>query len=258
MGATRSKWRGNQLAFYDGTTYETVRPIAPTYFFDDFLNLYLQTAAAGVVGWTAKDTSGAGATFEVIVANQSGGVLKLELDEAKNEKEEAGIYWGDALNFNLSNGPIFEARVAIHTAPTDQAEIYLGLANAYVEGPIIEADAGPTKHAFFAFDAGISAGLVPACCTDDATIDTPVAGGATTTGITAFSLDAYHVLRIDCTNYADVKFYVDGVGVLASTTFAVNTNANVMLQPFLMAHKETGAGDGVIYIDYVRVWQATR
>jgi hypothetical protein len=129
MGATRYKTRASQSVFYDGTTYETVRPVSPIYFFDDFLNLYLQTAAAGVVGWTKKHTAGTGTVLEAIVANQSGGVLKLEIDEAKNEKHEAGIYWGDALNFNLSNGPIFECRAAIHTAPTLQTEIYFGLAN---------------------------------------------------------------------------------------------------------------------------------
>jgi len=103
------------------------------------------------------------------------------------------------------------------------------------------------------FRRGYQRRLVPAIATDDATIDTPVAGGATTTGITAFALDAFHVFRIDCTTLADIKFYVDGVSVLGSTTFSLATNANVMVQPFLMCHKETSAGDGELYIDYVRV-----
>jgi hypothetical protein len=33
---------------------------------------------------------------------------------------------------------------------------------------------------------------------------------------------------------------------------------NVVVQPFLMAHKETSAGDGVIYFDYVKAYQLSR
>jgi hypothetical protein len=36
MGQTQTKWRGNQLAFEDGTTHETVKPVAPRVLIEDF------------------------------------------------------------------------------------------------------------------------------------------------------------------------------------------------------------------------------
>jgi hypothetical protein len=242
--STKAKWVNGILTFYDGTTFETPEPLAPVVFYDDFLNTQLNTAASGVVGWTARDTSAIGTTVEAIRANQPCGVVTLELD-SQAEKQEAGIYWGDALNFNLDKGPIFEARVAVRLTGTLQTEMYFGLANAYVEGPIVEADAGPTVHAFFCFDAG----LTPAIYTDDTSNDVD----GTATGVTAVE-GAFNIYRIDCTNIADVKFYIDGVGVGTGTTHDMSTGTNVVVQPFFMVHKETGAGLGKLDIDYCRVW----
>jgi hypothetical protein len=243
--ATKSKWVNGILTFFSGSTFETVEPLAPITFYDDFVNTQLRTAATGVEGWTVKHTTTLGTPVEAIRANQPGGVVTLEVDGGQNEKEEAGIYWGDALNFNLDKGPIFEARVAVRLTGTGQTEMYFGLANAYVEGPIIEADAGPTVHAFFAFDAN----LTPAIYTDDTTTDTD----GTATGVTAVE-GAFNIYRIDCTNVADVKFYIDGVGVGTGTTHDLSASSNVMTQPFFMVHKETSTGVGKLDIDYVRVW----
>lgn len=232
------------------STHETLRiEGAAVEFVEDFLNTDINVAAAGVCGWTKKDTSGAGDTYEAIVANQPGGVLKLELDEGQNEKEEAGLYFGDALNFNLDKGVVFECRATIHTAPTVQSEIYFGLANAYVEGPIAEADAGPTIHALFCFDGA----LTPTLHTDDTSND----NDAVATGVTEVA-DTYSIFRIDASDVSDVKFYIDGARVGSGTTFDMSTGANVVVQPYLFAHKETGAGDGVVYFDYVKVWQLSR
>lgn len=242
---------GNQYTrIFDTVTHETVNIInGKVAFVDDFISTDFMVAASGVMGWTKKDTSAAGDTYEAIVANQPGGVMKLELDEGQNEKEEAGIYFGDALNFNLDKGVIFECRAAIHTAPTLQSEIYFGFANAYVEGPIAEADAGPTIHAFFCYDGA----LTPTIHTDDTSND----NDAVATGVTSV-LDTYEIFRIDCIDPASVKFYIDGARVGSATTFDMSTGANVVVQPFLFAHKETSAGDGVVYIDYVKMWQLGR
>ncbi len=241
MGSTKAKWRNNILTYFDAGSYETTLPVAPILFYDDFNNTVLQTAAAGVVGWTLKDTGGG---TEAVVANQHGGVYSLNLD-ATNEKQEAGMYWGDALNWNLDKGPIIEIRAAVHTAPTSQAEIYFGLANAYVEGPIAEADAGPTVHAFFAFDGS----LVCKIFTDDASTD----NDAVLTGTTC-TLDQFYIFRIDATVITDVKFYIDGNAVATSTTFDMSNGSNVVTQPFIMVHKETEVGVGSLYVDYVKIW----
>jgi hypothetical protein len=238
---------GNQYTrIYDPATHETkeIRG-AKIALVDDFLGTQIMTAAAGVFGWTLKDTANA---TEAILANQGGGVVALSLTNA-NEKQEAGIYQGDALNFNMDKGVIFEARVAVHTAPTDQAEIYFGLANAYVEGPISEADAGPTVHAFFCFDGD----LVCLVFTDDAATD----NNQKATGVTVVE-DAFHVLRIEVLSVTDVRFYIDDVRVAASTTFGMSNGTNVVVQPFLICHKEAGAGVGAAYVDKVSIWQLER
>lgn len=240
---------GQYTRIYDISTHETIEILnAKVKFVDDFLNTTIFTTTEHGP-WLKKDTSAAGATFEDIVADQSGGVMKLELDEGQNEKEEAGIYFGDGLTFNLDKGVIFEARAAIHTTPTLQSEIYFGLANAYVEGPIAEADAGPTVHAFFCFDGA----LTPTIHTDDASTD----NNAIATGVTEV-LDTYSIFRIDASDLTSVKFYIDGARVGSATTFVMTNGANVVVQPFLMAHKETSAGDGVVYVDYCKVWQLAR
>jgi hypothetical protein len=243
--STKSQWANGILTFYDGSTFETADPLAPVVFYDDFLNTNIRTAATGIEGWTLKDTSVAGTVVMAIRANQHGGVATLELDGTQNEKQEAGMYGGDARNWNIDKGPIFEARVAVRLTGTGQTEMYFGLANAYVEGPIIEADAGPTVHAFFAFDAN----LTPALYTDDASTDTD----GTATGITAVE-GTFNIYRIDFTDAADVKFYIDGVRVGAATTHVMTNGTNVTLQPFFMVHKETSTGVGKLDIDYVRVW----
>jgi hypothetical protein len=239
----KAAWRNGILTFYDANTHERVLPLAPLVFVDDFLSTDLMVAASDVRGWTKKDT-GVGNVPAAILANQHGGVVQMGLD-ATNEKQEAGLYMGDALNWNLDKGPIIEIGAAIHTTPTGQAEIYFGLANAYVEGPIAEADAGPTVHAFFCFDGALACKIF----TDDTSND----NDAVATGVTVVE-DALHIFRIDATNPADVKFFIDGVQVAPATTFDMSTGANVVLQPFIMVHKETGTGLGVLYVDFVRIW----
>jgi len=54
MGQTREKWRAGQVAFYDGTTQETVKPVSPVVLFDDFFG----TAVNGDL-WSQEDTNNA-------------------------------------------------------------------------------------------------------------------------------------------------------------------------------------------------------
>lgn len=235
----RGKWNTGILSFYDTYTHETTLPCAPVVFGDDFLS-QLKTNI-----WTAKDTSAAGTTVEALLADGINGVLRLALD-ATNEKQEAGVHWNNERNFVLSQGPIIEIRAAVHTLPTDQAEIYFGFAGDYVEGPIAEADAGPVEHIFFAFDGSGACKVF----TDDTSTD----NDAVATGVTVLA-DAYHIFKIDCTTPTDVRFYIDGAAVATGTTFTVNAVAALKLQPFIFCHKETGTGLGELYVDYVRIWQ---
>lgn len=233
--AFRASWKNKFLRFFESTTQESV-PVAPVMFYDDFLAA-LQTTNL----WTAKDT---GAATEALLADGDNGVLALLLTNA-NEKQEAGVYWNDERPFKLDHGPNIEIRAALHTLPTDQAEIYFGLAGDYVEGPIAEADAGPAEHLFFCADGS---GAIKIFTDDTATDNNAVA-----TGVTLVA-DEYAVFRIDCTDPTNILFYINGTRVASGTTFSANATPTLALQPFLICHKEAGAGVGGLYVDYVRVW----
>ena len=244
MGQTGAKWRNNQLAFYDKTTFETVKPIAPIVLYDDFLGTVINTDL-----WTVAD-AGAGAT--TIAAS----VITLTT-LVNGATDENGVYAKDNNAFNLDKGPIFECRLALNVAPTIGTEIIFGLFNdVYTTGAgRILVASELLCYAAFGFYTTVGAGLIPVIRTDD----TGTNSGVVSTAITAVALNAYHVYRIDCTNVADVKFYIDGVGVATGTTFNMSTGAAVMVQPMVIAQKVgIDAGLGIALIDYIRVWQATR
>ena len=249
MGSTKAKWRANQLAFYDGSTYETTLPLAPFYWIDDFVT-DAQIKAAGVPGWTVVDTSLAGDTTPIQVADISCGAFQVMLD-TDDEEEESGLHMNDQREINLDNGPIIEFRIKASTLATALAELYFGVAGDYVKGTVVAADQGPLIHSFFVMDGS---GIVT-IHTDDTENET--AAGGIATGITVLAT-AYHVYRIDFTNVADVKFYIDGAGVATTTTFNMSQGTAVKVQPYIMCYKSAGAGVGTLEIDYVRIWQATR
>lgn len=243
MPSIKSRWVNQLLEFFKSTTMETVLPVAPVSMYDDFMVLDAYTAADNSAGlWTLKDTAGGS---ETITADAGNGILALALTAA-GEKQEAGITRGDQRQWILNRGLIFEARAAAVVLPTDQAELYFGLAGDYVEGPIAEADAGPAEHMFFCLDGS---GAVKIFTDDGTTNNDAIATGVTLTAGT------YAIFRIDASDPTSVKFYINGARVAASTTFNMNATPALALQPFAMAHKEAGAGVGTLGIDYIRVWQ---
>lgn len=248
MGATKAKWRANQLAFYDGSTQETVLPVAPFYWIDDFVT-DAQIKAAGVPGWTVVDTSVGGDTTPVQVADISCGAFSLKLAAGSDEEEESGLHMNNQRELDLDKGPIIEFRVKASTLPTLLSEIYFGVAGDYVKGELAAADNGPLIHACFMLDGS---GIVTIHTDDDGGED----NNAVATGVTVLAT-AYHIYRIDFTDITDVKFYIDGVGV-GTAGLSMANGLNIKVQPYLMCYKSAGLGAGVLEIDYVRVWQATR
>jgi hypothetical protein len=221
-----------------------VRPVAPIYFYDDFLG----TAINGDV-WTKIDV-GAGST-----AIGSSAITVTQ--NVAGATDENGIYMTNDKPFNMDKGPIFETRMAVSVAPTIGSEIIFGLMKDSLTpgaGRILLADE-LLVYAMFGFYLTVGAGLIPVIRTKDAGANS----GIVSTGVTAFSLSAYHIFRIDCTTPSNIKFYVDGVGVATTTTFNVSNAANVMVQPILTSQKVgADAGLGTALFDYVKIWQATR
>jgi len=246
MGATTADWRGNQLYFRDGTTYETVKPIAPIVLYDDFLGTVLNTDI-----WTDLDLNSATTTAPAL------SIFKCEIGQV-NENAAAGLYGKDDKPWNIDKGLIFECRLAIHTAPTLLTEIGFGVMNdSYGAGSqaFLTADE-VAKYAFFGLYTTVGAGLVPVIRTDDGT----AVSGIVSTGKTLV-LDTYYVFRIDFTSSAAVKFYIDGVEMASTTTFKMNTAANLTVQPWIVVYKASDVGTaaaGEFYLDYVKIWQATR
>lgn len=234
----KGSWANGILRFFESTTHESCLPVAPVVFNEDFLGQALDAT----INWTLKDT---GAATETLVEDGASGICALTLTNA-DEKQEAGIYQNDKRAFVLNQGLVAEFRIRAAVLPTGQAELYFGLAGDYVEGPIAEADAGPAEHIFFCLDGS---GAIKIFTDDTATDNDAVA-----TGVTLVNTD-WAVCRIDCTTPTDIKFYINGNQVAASTTFTANAVPALALQLYAIAHKEAATGVGTLYIDYVRAWQ---
>jgi hypothetical protein len=233
---------GNQYGrVYNGTTHETLRiegaSIVKT---DDFHGAIVDTNQ-----WTEVET--ANATKAIAL-----GLLTYTLTNA-NEAQDAGIYSVD-IPFNIDKGVIMEARVRVSVLPTVTSEVQILLQNdAFVSDSQRIAGADEVgKHMGFVMNGASAAGTI-VIYTDDATVD----NNAVATGVTIAATSTY-VFRIDASTSSSVKFYINGVRVAASTTFKLNSAANLLVMPLVMAIKHDGAGLGAIIVDYVKVWQLSR
>ncbi len=253
--AIRAQKTDKYYRIYQSTTGETVDVWAPTVFYDDFLGEQLNdyTAADASNGkWLAKITGAAPPTVTVVADSAltgAGGWARCALT-ADDQKQEAGLYFGDQRCFNLGREPVFEAYINPSTLPAQESEMWIGMGGDYIEGTIVTD--GPAEHAFFVLDG--SGAIV--IYTDDTVND----NNGVATGVTLVNTD-WACLRIDFADPSSVKFYINGNRVAATTTFdleAVHGTATLALQPFLWCHKEsTGAetSGGTLNVDYVRIWQ---
>ena len=239
--STKSKFIGGILTFFDKSNYESVLPVAPCRFYDDFLGTDIMIDETGSNGpWTPIDVSSSGNSTPLIAADVANGVARLPLD-ATNEAQESGLYWGDQRPLVLNQGLIFECGLALQTLPTGTAEAVWGLAGDY------NADADTVAEGiWFKADGG---GLV-VCEADDTSNEVD----DETTGITLVATE-FHVFRIDCRVITDIRFFIDGVAVATDETFDASTVAALALQPYFHLAKASGTGVGTVDVDYVRVWQ---
>lgn len=244
MGRTSCKYdwheTGKQV-FYDNSTFETLLAMYPVSFYDDFAggDLVIPASASAESGckWTKMIVGAAPPTVAKSADVVNAHVLCSLTADA--QKQDAALHWDDQLSLSIAQGAIFETRLSLTTLPTLNSVASFGLWGAW-------ADGGSAYRVGFEVPAG---GLVT-CESDDNATDTP---GATTTTLVA---GAYNIFRIDCTTQTDIKFYIDGVRVAASTTFAnAASAANSKCQPHLGLYKASGAGLGVMSVDYVKCWQ---
>jgi hypothetical protein len=242
--ATKCKYNwhdtGRQV-FFDGSTYETLHGMYPVSFYDDF------TGADVVIPATGADESGCKWTKKIVgaapptvgrIADGVNSIIECAMTSA-SQKQDAAIHMDDELGFSIAQGAIFECRLNLSVLPTLNGVASWGLWGAW-------ADGGSAYRV--GFEAAAS-GAITCECDDNAT-DT-----ATASGVTVLTTD-WKIYRIDCTTQADIKFFIDGVRVAASTTFNnAASAANSKSQPHVGLYKASGAGLGKIQLDYVKVLQ---
>lgn len=235
-------WQGTgRQVFYSGLTYETLLAQYPVSFYDDFLGAGLVIPASGSaesgVVWSKKIVGAAPPTVAVL-ADTVNGIAQCALT-ATSEKQDAALHMDDQLCFTIAQGAIFECRLALSTLPTGNGVASWGLWGNW-------ADGGSAYRV--GFEAAGSGAIT--CESDDNATDTSAASGITVTA------GQYNIYRIDCTNQSAIKFFIDGVQVATSTTFAnAASAANSKCQPHIGMYKASGTGVGTIALDYVKVWQ---
>lgn len=228
---------GNILSIIEETTHGSLYPYAPVRLKEDFQGQALDTTNGP---FAYRDTAGGA---EAIVADAANGVLGLSLTSA-NEAQLAGIDQADQLTWVLNQNLIFEARVKVSVLPTTGSVICIGLCDNH--NAAVDTVA---KSLWFRLD-GATGGLITVEC-DDGTTET----SKVTTGVTLTTAD-WAILRIDCSNPADVKFFINGNRVAASTTFNANATPTAPLQIVARVGKEAiGTSVGTLQVDYLSAWQ---
>jgi hypothetical protein len=109
----------------------------------------------------------------------------------------------------------------------------------------IGAASPAAAYALFVLDGS---GAAVIYTNDGVTVTGPIATGYTQI------VDQSGVGRIDFTNPANVKFYLNGTRVCAATTFDLSAVVATW-QPMFGPWKDVDASVGTIDIDYVRIWQ---
>ena len=242
MGRTNCEYNwhktGKQV-FYDSSTFETLHAMYPVYFHDDFSgsDVVIPTSAQSGCKWV----------YEGVGTNDTGaklgdgvnGMVQLYIDNV-SEPKTAGINMNDELMFSIAQGLIFEARVTMSVMPDGAgARGIFGMGGNWV------AEGAAHRVGFEILPDGVINAEE-----DDAVTDTPGS-----TGVTAVA-GTYNIFRIDCTTQTDIKFFIDGARVAASTTFAnASTGGNLKMQPYFDATATTGTKLATMLVDYVKIWQ---
>jgi len=247
---TRSKYRSSILTFYDdAASFETVLPMAPLQFFEEFIGAGhtagIPAAGSPTAGYPwVKKIVGAAPPTVALISNASGGQVQLALT-ATSEKQDAALYWNDNLAIDVTKKAVWEARAALTVAPSAAGvQMVMGLAAAWIDGP-------DNNVKYLEFGATANANLLVR--SQDGTTQNSIA--ASSAG-SAVSLDTnFHVFRISAEDPTDVAFYLDGARVNANGSVAyAATGANAILQPYFAVYKPSGTGVATLVVDKVDIW----
>lgn len=246
---TRSIFRNGIQTYFESKTFETVMPMAPLQFADDFIgaghSAGVPAAGSPTAGYPwVKKIVGAAPPTVALISNATGGQLQLALT-ATSEKQDAVLYWNDNLAVDVTKGAVWECRAALTVPPSAAGvQAVFGLAAAWIDGPD-----NNVKYLEFGCTANNSL-LVRS---QDGTTQSSIA--AASAGV-AVTLDTnFHVFRIDASDVTDVGYYFDGNRVNASKSIGyAATGANAILQPYMAVYKPSGTGVATLVADKVDLW----
>ena len=246
---TRAQYRSGIQTFYDDATFETVMPLAPMLFADEFIgaghSAGIPASGAPVAGYPwVKKIVGAAPPTVALVSNASGGQVGLTLT-ATSEKQDATLYWNDNLSVDATKVATFEARAALSVAPSAAGvQMVMGLAAAWIDGP-------DNNTFYMEFGATANSSLLLRS-KDGVTTNSIAAIGAAG----AAALDtAFHTFRISAENINDIAFYLDGYRLNAAGSISFKaTGANAILQPYMAVYKPAGTGVATLLVDKVDLW----
>lgn len=202
-------------------------------YFEDFFGL---AAAITNREWDVVDV---GAATEAEVADTHGGEFALTLTSA-SEAQDAVLYHGDQLNFDITKLKRFACRLKVSAEPGTLAVAVWGMASAH------DLDKDTVAfHAWFRLQASL-----------DLLVENDDDGSVTSDDndtLIDLVVGVYHLFEIDFSDLSDVKFYVDGIRQLASTTFDLSA-ASTKLQPYFSLDKPASESSlGAITVDWVRI-----
>jgi hypothetical protein len=207
-------------------------------YFDDFIgaSATIPASADPATPWLIVDTSSSGTP--TYVRNASNAVLTLA---STSEVENVCLAHGDALSFDIDQIQQVEMRVKIGAAFTSGSELVFGVASARND-----TTDSVTANAWFKM-VGASSTTLVYCESDDGTTDKDDISSGVTLGTT------FKRFVIDFSGgKSNVKFYIDGQRVAASTTFDMSAYSSG-LQPLIQLQKAANTNVDAVTIDYVEI-----
>lgn len=206
---------------------------------DDFLGHGELPASQSDSDWLVDDTSSAGTPTYTKGGVNGEATLAFS---ATSEIQNVCLHHGDDLNFDIDLLQRVEMRVKMGQAALDATtQVAFGLASARNDA----IDSIAQAALFRVIGADSTTAVVVE--TDDGTNDNnDVATGKTL-------INAYKRFVIDFTGgKSDVKFYIDGERVAASTTFDMS-NYSAGLQPIVQIQKTADTNTDSVVVDYVKI-----
>jgi len=253
MSKTRAKYNWFNTGFpvvYDKVTQESLIPMFPIMFYDDFLGADVaipsSTGAECGCKWAKVIVGGAPPTVTK-GADELNGTAVLALTNT-DEAQIAALSWNNQESLSLERGLIFETRLTFSVLPltgTEHVQAVFGLAGEH--NAVLDS-----VDCFAWFKVESTANTALLWETED-----NVSTDADNNASTVLVANTYHIFRIDATTIAAVKFYVDGVlvgtGDMSGLTAAIGN-----VQPYFNVSKTkttTQTGTGTMKVDYIRIFQ---